>query len=76
MISACVLVRCKAGKIRRVAERVKEIEGVVRVFTAAGRWDVVAEIEAADLKSLTNIALKINKLPNILATETLVEAEM
>ncbi len=38
--------------------------------------DVVAEIEAADLKSLTNIALKINKLPNILATETLVEAEM
>ncbi len=38
MISACVLVRCKAGKFRSVAERVKEIEGVVRVFTAAGRW--------------------------------------
>lgn len=74
MVSACVLICCEAGKYPDVADKVKGIEGVVRAFYATGRWDVIAEIEAADMKALADLALKINGLPGIRATETLVEA--
>jgi len=76
MISACVLVCCEAEKYSDVAKKVKNIKGVVRAFSAAGRWDVIAEIEAPDMKALTNTALKINEMPGIRATETLVEATL
>lgn len=76
MVSACILVCCEAGKHPDVAEKVKNLKGVVRAFSAAGRWDVIAEIEALDMKALTDIALKINEMPGIRATETLVEATL
>jgi DNA-binding Lrp family transcriptional regulator len=74
MVSACVLICCESGKYSEVAKKVREIKGVVRAFSASGRWDVVAEVEAADMKALTDISLKINGLPGVKATETLVEA--
>ena len=74
MVSACVLICCESGKYSEVAKKVREIKGVVRAFSASGRWDVVAEVKAADMKALTDISLKINGLPGVKATETLVEA--
>ncbi len=76
MVSACVLICCEAGEYPDIAEKVKNIKGVVRAFSAAGRWDVIAEIEAPNMKALTDIALKINAMPGIKATETLVEATL
>lgn len=76
MVSACVLICCEAGKYPAVAKKVKDLEGVVRAFSAAGRWDVIAEIGAPDMKALTDIALKINTMLGIRATETLVEASL
>lgn len=76
MVSACVLVCCEPGKYSEVAKKVRELKGVVRAFSACGRWDVIAEIEAVDMKALTDIALKINGLSGVRATETLVEATL
>ncbi len=76
MVSACVLIACGPGRYPGVAERIRGLKGVVRAFSASGRWDVVAEIEAANLKGLTEIALRINGLPGVRATETLVEAPL
>jgi len=70
------LICCEAGKYSDAAKKVKDIKGVVRAFSAAGRWDVIAEIEATNMKALTEIALKINEMPGIQATETLVEATL
>jgi len=74
LASACILICCEPGKYHSVAGKIKEIKGVVRAFSVSGRWDVIAEIEAVDLKALTEVALKINGLAGVRATETLVEA--
>lgn len=74
MVLACVLVCCESGRYSEVAKKISKIKGVVRAFSASGRWDVVAEVEAADMKALTEVSLRINGLPGVRATETLVEA--
>lgn len=76
MVLACVLVCCEPGKYADVAKKVREVKGVVRAFSCSGRWDVVAEVEVADLKALTEVSLKVNGLSGVRATETLVEASV
>jgi len=73
MVSACILICCEPGKYSDVARKVKETKGIVRAFSTSGRWDVIAEVEAGDMKALTEVALRINGLSGIRATETLVE---
>lgn len=72
LLSACILVCCEAGKYREVVNEIKKFEGVRRVFGVHGRWDVVVEVEAADVKTLGEIALKIHGLPGVRASETLI----
>jgi len=74
MVSACILICCEPGKYPDVTKRVKEVKGVTRAFSTNGRWDVIAEVEAADMKALTKAALRINGFAGVRATETLVEA--
>jgi len=76
LVSACVLVCCEAGKYPGVAEKVKGINRVNRAFFVSGRWDVIVEVEAPDMKALTEAVLKINGLAGVRATETLVEATL
>jgi len=72
MVFACVLICCESGKFKSVASEAKKLKGVKRAFSVHGRWDAVAEIEAADIKAVGEMALKINGLPGVKATETLV----
>ena len=72
MVFACVLISCEAGKFRDVAEEAKKLQGVKKAFVVHGRWDAVAEVEAADINALGELALKINGLPGVKANETLV----
>lgn len=72
MVVACMLICCQAGKYKEVAAELGKMEGVKRVFGVHGRWDVVAEVEVADLKALGEMALKLHGLPGVRATETLV----
>jgi DNA-binding Lrp family transcriptional regulator len=74
MVVAIVLLACEAGRYHEVAAEAAKIEGVKRAFPCFGRWDAVAQIEVADLAKATEIALKINSLPGIRATETLIQA--
>ena len=75
MVSACTLVCCEAGKYKEVFGALKKLKGVKKAFGVHGRWDVVSEIEVADLKALSDLALKINGLKGIRATETLIGFE-
>jgi DNA-binding Lrp family transcriptional regulator len=74
LIRACILVCCEPGKYAEVAKKIKEQNDVKLAFSASGRWDVIVNVETADLKSLAKVALEINGLPGIRTTETLVEA--
>ena len=72
MVLACILVCCQAGKYKDVAAELRKATGVKRAFGVHGRWDVVAEIEVADLKTLSETVLKLHGLPGVRATETLI----
>jgi DNA-binding Lrp family transcriptional regulator len=66
------LICCEAGNFKEVAEEVKKLQGVKKAFGVHGRWDAVAEVEIADIKTLAELAFKINGLPGVKANETLV----
>lgn len=76
MVSGCVLIYCDAGKFETVLSEVKKLTGVKIAFSVFGRCDVLAEIEAVDIKILSETVRKIATLPGVTATETLVEALM
>ncbi|MFQ6076276.1 MAG: Lrp/AsnC ligand binding domain-containing protein [Candidatus Bathyarchaeia archaeon] len=72
MVVACMLICCEAGKFRDVASGLGEIQGVKQAFSTHGRWDVVVEVEAADVEALGEISVKVHSLPGVRATETLI----
>jgi len=72
MVFGCILVCCESGKSKSVAEEVKKIKGVKKVFATVGRWDVAARVYAPDLKALREIALKVHNTSGVRASETLV----
>ena len=63
---------CESGKIKSVVEEVKKAKGVKRAFSVHGRWDVVAEVEAADIRTLGEVVMKLHGVSGVKATETLV----
>jgi uncharacterized protein with GYD domain len=75
MISACVLIRAERGRFDDVAKNLKQIPQVKSVFSVLGRYDIVADFEAANSKALAQAILKVNRLSGVVFTETLPEVE-
>ena len=75
MLSACVLIRTTHGRFEDVVEFLSQIEGVERIFPTLGRYDVVVDLEAEDLKTLDDAVLKMGKFAGVVFTETLVEIQ-
>jgi DNA-binding Lrp family transcriptional regulator len=72
-IQAYVLIRTRAGKARNVAEAISKITGCRSVCTVTGRYDVIALLEAEDLKSLSDLILqKVHTIDGVERTETAV----
>ena len=72
MSKAIVLITANPGKDREVASNLKNVDGVGNVYLAAGRYDVVAEIQAADGDSMLALVYdKIRKIDNIKKTHTM-----
>jgi hypothetical protein len=72
MVFSCLLVCCETGKSKEVVGKLKKDKDVRKVFSVHGRWDVVAEIETADLKALGAKVLEFHGLSGVRATETLI----
>lgn len=73
MLSACVLIRTTHGRYKDVVEFLGQLKGVKRIFPTLGRYDVVVDLEASDLKALDDAVLRMGKFAGIVFTETLVE---
>ena len=72
MSKAIVLITANPGKDREVASNLKNVDGVGNVYLAAGRYDVVAEVQAADGdRMLALVYDKIRKIDNIKKTQTM-----
>ena len=55
MAKAIILITAEPGMDREVAGKIKKIDGVQSVFLAAGLYDVVAVIDAADDASMLSL---------------------
>ena len=73
MLSACVLIRTAHGRFEDVVEFLGKIDGVKRIFPTLGRYDVVIDLEAQDLKAVDAAVLRMGKFAGVVFTETLVE---
>jgi len=74
-MKGCILVRTESGKHGDVAREVRTIDGVKAAFPVMGRTDVVALLEAPDLKSISKLVLRIGGVAGVVATETLLALE-
>lgn len=75
MVSACVLIRTEHGKFEDVVKAISQLKGVKKVFPVLGRYDVVADVEATDMKELGSTVLRMGRMSGVVFTETLVEVE-
>ena len=70
-MEALVFIRVDPGKSLDVAEAVKGVEGVKEAYAVTGRFDVVAKVEAADVKAMgETVVTKIQKVAGVRSTET------
>lgn len=73
MIKGLVLVKLEAGKEKKAAEAIKKVPGVHQVTAVFGAWDLVLEVRAGDLPTLTStVVRKIRAVRGIATTETLI----
>ena len=66
MISAIVLVKADPTRIPQCATKLAGIEGVSRVYSVSGEWDLVALIEVPDFESVARVVTEEKKIfPNV-----------
>ncbi len=73
MVSACILIRTEHGRFEEVVKKISQLKGVRRVFPVLGRYDVVVDLEATDMRELGLTVLRMGRLSGIVFTETLPE---
>jgi DNA-binding Lrp family transcriptional regulator len=70
-MQAIVYIRTDPGKPLDLLEEIKKISGVKFAAATAGRFDIVARIEATDLEALGKTVVgEIQKIPGVRYTET------
>lgn len=73
MVTGVVLIRLSAGKEKSALAKIKDTKGVSHVSGVYGRWDLVCDIEADDLPTMTNVVVnRLRAIPGVTSTETLV----
>lgn len=73
---AYVLVQVRTGEIRDVVRQVRRVEGIQEANMTLGPYDVVATVEANDLKHLGKIlAIGIQPIPGVIDTLTCMAVE-
>lgn len=68
---AYVLINARAGRIRDLTGKVVESKGVKQANACWGRPDIIALVEAPDLKQLSDLVLnRIQSLDGVESTDT------
>jgi DNA-binding Lrp family transcriptional regulator len=70
-VSAFILIQTEAGKVMRVADDVRAIDGVVACEAVTGVYDIVARGEAETLDDLARLVLsRMQTIDGITRTHT------
>jgi DNA-binding Lrp family transcriptional regulator len=71
MLSAYVLIESEVGKVARVAQAMRKLDGVQLAEDLAGPYDVIARVEASGLDELGRlIVFRIQVLDGVTRTLT------
>ena len=72
MQNAVILINTQQGQVKRVAERLAEVEGISEVYSTCGRYDLVAIARTRDFESLAQLVTeRLNLVEGIRESETL-----
>lgn len=72
MVSAIVLVKADPTRIPQCATKLAGIEGVSRVYSVSGEWDLVALVEVHDYESVARVVTEeFARAPGVERTQTL-----
>ncbi len=76
-MKAFVEIKIEAGtNVERIIRSLRSIEGVKEAFAVTGHTDIIASIEASDLKGIADIVTqKIHAIKGIENTETMLCVE-
>ena len=76
MTTAYVLISCDLGFDVEIIDEIKQVEDVKEVTVVFGAYDILAKVESANVKNLSDtIAWKIRKLNRVRSTLTLMVTE-
>ena len=72
MQNAVILINVEKGRIRGVAERLADLEGISEVYSTCGRYDLIAIARTPDFESLAILVTeRLMSVDGIRDTETL-----
>jgi len=70
MVRAYILLTVEVGRIKRVLEEVRAIQGVIKADAVTGPYDAIIEVEAADLKELKRILRDVQNVNGVMSVTT------
>lgn len=71
MITSIVMIKCETGQVKKVVEKIVDIEGVAEAYSVTGEWDIIAVIRVKEFDSLaTVVSEQIAATPGIAKTIT------
>ena len=77
MAMAIVLISTEPGKDRKVANELKKLEGVEKVFLVSGLYDVVARVKAASAEAIIALVYdKVRPVPGVKNSQTMFALEV
>lgn len=73
MVSAIVLLNTERDKVKVVAEKLTELEGISEVFSVAGRYDLVAILRVHDSEAMASLVTEeMLQVDGITDSETMI----
>ncbi len=76
-MKAYVLIKTHAGDIKEVVKQLRQLDGVTEAHMTFGPFDVVAEVETADVAKLGSItASGIQPIPGVEQTLTCLAVDL
>ena len=75
-VTAYLFVECASGRLKDVLGKLKRVGGVRDAHIVTGNYDIIALVEAEDLRALSAAILsKIQAIPGVYKTTTNVAVE-
>lgn len=76
-MNAFVLIEARAGKVKSILDGIKKLTGVKAVHAVIGPYDIIAYVEAGDLKALGDLVVgKIHAIDGVERTLTSIAVDL